>query len=84
MRVALEKIDELISKKGFAYSLIMAQIEDESIAIVNIEKRNNQNRLSGNEILFLWSLLVNKEDFSKEQGDGYLFHRKTKSVIINS
>ena len=33
------------------------------IAIVNIEKRNNQNRLSGNEILFLWSLLVNKEDF---------------------
>lgn len=63
MRVVLEKIDELISKKGFVYSLIMAQIEDESIAIVNIEKRNNQNRLSGNEILFLWSLLVNKEDF---------------------
>lgn len=63
MRVVLEKIDELISKKGFVYSLIMAQIEDESIAIVNIEKRNNQDRLSGNEILFLWSLLVNKEDF---------------------
>lgn len=63
MRVVLEKIDELISKKGFVYSLTMAQIEDESIAIDNIEKRNNQNRLSGNEILFLWSLLVNKEDF---------------------
>ena len=60
MRQVLEKIDELISKKGFVYALIMAQIEDESIATVNIEKRNNQERLSANEILFLWSLLVNK------------------------
>lgn len=63
MRQALEKIDKLISEKGFAYALIMAQIEDESIAAPYIEKRNNQERLSGNEILFLWSLLVNKENF---------------------
>ena len=63
MRGVLEKIDELISRKGFVYALIMAQIEDESIATVHIEKRNNQERLSGNEILFLWSLLINKEGF---------------------
>ena len=63
MREVLGQIDELISKKGFVYALIMVQIEDESIATINIEKRNNQERLSGNEILFLWSLLINKEDF---------------------
>ncbi len=28
MRQALKKIDKLISKKGFVYALIMAQIED--------------------------------------------------------
>lgn len=33
MRVVLEKIDELISKKGFVYSLIMAQIEDSNFAL---------------------------------------------------
>lgn len=69
MRQVLEKIDELISKKGFVYALIMAQIEDESIATVNIEKRNNQERLSANEILFLWSLLVNKGDFWQYPSD---------------
>lgn len=63
MQEVLKKIDGLISKKGFVYALIMAQIEDESIATVNIEKRNNQERLSANEILFLWSLLVNKDGF---------------------
>lgn len=63
MQQALGKIDKLIAKKGFVYALIMAQIEDESIATINIQKRNNQERLSANEILFLWSLLVNKEDF---------------------
>ena len=41
MQQALEKIDKLIAKKGFVYALIMAQIEDESIATINIEKRNN-------------------------------------------
>ena len=63
MRQALEKIDKLISEKGFVYALIMAQIEDESIATISIEKRNNRERLSANEILLLWSLLVNKEGF---------------------
>lgn len=63
MRQTLERIDKLISKKGFVYALIMAQIEDESIDTVNIDKRNSRERLSVNEILFLWSLLVNKEDF---------------------
>lgn len=63
MQLALEKIDKLISEKGFVYALIMAQIEDQSIATISIEKRNNQERLSANEILFLWGLLVNKEDF---------------------
>jgi hypothetical protein len=62
MQKVLDKIDELISKKGFVYDLIMAQIEDETIATINIEKRNNHERLSCNEILFIWSLLVNKED----------------------
>ena len=60
MRQALKKIDKLISKKGFVYALIMAQIEDESIATICIKKRNNQERLSANEILFIWGLLVNK------------------------
>lgn len=69
MRQVLEKIDELISKMGFVYALIMAQIEDESIATINIEKRNNQERLSANEILFLWSLLVNKGDFWQYPSD---------------
>lgn len=59
----LEKIDELISKKGFVYSMIMAQIEDQTIPASNLDKRNNHERLSSNEILFLWSLLVNKENF---------------------
>ena len=63
MQKVLDKIDELISKKGFVYALIMAQIEDETIATINIEKRNNHERLSCNEILFIWSILVNKEDF---------------------
>lgn len=62
MRQVLERIDKLISKKGFAYALIMAQIEDETIISNNMDKRNVQERLSSNEILFLWSLLVNKED----------------------
>lgn len=30
---------------------------------VSWEKRNNQERLSSNEIIFLWSLLVKKEGF---------------------
>lgn len=63
MHQVLERIDELISKKGFVYALIMAQIEDETISVDNLDKRNNQDRLSSNELLFLWSLLVNKEDF---------------------
>lgn len=62
MQQVLEKIDKLISKKGFVYAMIMAQIEDESIPIGNLDKRNNQERLSNNEILFIWSLLINKED----------------------
>ena len=60
MRQALKKIDKLISKKGFVYALIMAQIEDISIDTIYLENRNNQERLSGNEILFIWGLLVNK------------------------
>ncbi len=28
--------------------------------------------------------VITEDDESLEQGDGYLFHRKTKSVIINS
>jgi hypothetical protein len=62
MRKVLERIDKLISKKGFIYALIMAQIEDETIISNNMDKRNVQERLSSNEILFLWSLLINKED----------------------
>ena len=62
MQQVLEKIDILISKKGFVYAMIMAQIEDESIPVGNLDKRNNQERLSSNEILFLWSLHINKED----------------------
>jgi len=38
----------------------MAQIEDISIDTIYLENRNNQERLSGNEILFIWGLLVNK------------------------
>ena len=60
MRQALKKIDKLISKKGFVYALIMAQIEDISIDTIYLENRNNHERLSGNEILFIWGLLVNK------------------------
>ena len=56
MRITLKKIDKLISKKGFVYALIMAQIEDISIDTIYL----NQERLSGNEILFIWGLLVNK------------------------
>lgn len=41
MRQALEKIDKLISEKGFVYALIMARIEDESIATANIEITKN-------------------------------------------
>ena len=63
MQQVLGKIDELVSKKGFVYAMIMAQIEDESIPVANIDKRNSQKRLSSNEILFLWSLLINKDDF---------------------
>ena len=59
MRQAQKKIDKLISKKGFVYALIMAQIEDISIDTIYLENRNNQERLSGNEILFIWGLLVN-------------------------
>lgn len=58
----LEDLDRLISQRGFAYALLMAQIEDVSIDVELIDQRNNQERLSSNEILFLWSLLVNKED----------------------
>ena len=63
MQQALAKLDELISRKGFVYALIMAQIEDETILAINLDKRNNFERLSSNEILFLWSLLANKENF---------------------
>lgn len=63
MQQALVKLDELISRNGFVYALIMAQIEDETIIASNLGIRNNNDRLSCKEILFLWSLLVNKEDF---------------------
>jgi len=63
MQQALVKLDDLISRKGFVYALIMAQIEDETINSSNLGSRNNNDRLSCKEILFLWSLLVNKEDF---------------------
>ena len=63
MQQVLDKIDKLISRKGFVYAIIMALLEDESIPISNLGKRNNYDRLCSNEILFLWSLLVNKEDF---------------------
>lgn len=62
MQEILAKIDELISKQGFVYALIMAQIEDETIPASILDKRNNLERLSSNEIIFLWSLLVKKED----------------------
>ena len=62
MQEVLENLDRFISKRGFAYALLMAQIEDVSIDVDLIDQRNNQKRLSSNEILFLWSLLVNKED----------------------
>lgn len=63
MSKVLDDIDKLITKKGFVYAMIMAQIEDQTIPINFLDKRNNQERLSSNEILFLWSLLVNKADF---------------------
>lgn len=63
MQLVLGKIDTLISMKGFVYALIVSQIEDETILASNLDKRNNHERLSSNEILFLWSLLVNREDF---------------------
>lgn len=63
MQQVLGKINTLISKRGFVYALIMAQIEDETIPASILENRNVQDRLSCNEIIFLWSLLVNKDDF---------------------
>lgn len=62
MQHTLSKLDSLVSKKGFVYALIMALIEDESIAADYLDKRNNMERLSNNEIMFLWSLIVNKEN----------------------
>lgn len=62
MHQVLGELNALISKKGFVYALIMAQIEDEVIAVNCLDKRNSLERLSNNEILFLWSLLVNKEN----------------------
>ena len=63
MQEILAKIDKLVSKRGFVYALIMAQIEDETIPASILEKRNNLDRLSCNEIIFLWNLLVKKDDF---------------------
>ena len=62
MQQTLSKLDGLVSKKGFVYALIMALIEDEAIAADYLDKRNSMERLSNNEIMFLWSLLVNKEN----------------------
>lgn len=62
MNKALEGLDKLISRRGFAYAMCMVQIEDETTAAANLAHRNIQERLSPNEIVFLWSLLVNKED----------------------
>ena len=62
MQKVLSKLDELISRRGFVYALIMTQIEDEAIAVDNLKRRNTQERLSSNEIVFLWSLLINKEN----------------------
>lgn len=62
MKLALQELDSLISRKGFAYALCMTQIEDEAIDTRLIHKRNNMERLSSNELVFLWSLLINKED----------------------
>ena len=45
MQEVLENLDRFISKRGFAYALLMAQIEDVSIDIDLIVQRNNQKRL---------------------------------------
>ena len=43
MQEVLENLDRYISKRGFAYALLMAQIEDASIDVDLIDQRNNQS-----------------------------------------
>lgn len=62
MQNTINEIKTLMKRKGFAYALCMMAIEDTAIDINLLSKRNTEERLSSNEFLFLWSLLINQKE----------------------